>query len=110
MVSGLSTSDTHIGFEVIDGTFYNSSYFIDAIPFIRITLDTRKHAQIHVFIGISCPVSFGRAARVIAITNPAFMIVYFGADSFDTVRPSISWKEKDHSGRLDNRRHCIQPF
>ena len=89
MVSGLSTSDTHIGFEVIDGTFYNSSYFIDAIPFIRITLDTRKHAQIHVFIGISCPVSFGRAARVIAITNPAFMIVYFGADSFDTVRPSI---------------------
>lgn len=45
MVSGLSTSDTHIGFEVLDGTFYNSSYFIDAIPFIRITLDTRKHAQ-----------------------------------------------------------------
>ena len=45
VVSGLSTSDTHIGFEVLDGTFYNSSYFIDAIPFIRITLDTRKHAQ-----------------------------------------------------------------
>ena len=53
MVSGVLTSNAHIGFEVVDGSFYGSSYFIEGIPFNGITLNPRKHAKFHVFIGVS---------------------------------------------------------
>lgn len=44
MASGFPSGNTHIDFEMIDGSFYNGPYFISTIPFIRITLDSKKHS------------------------------------------------------------------
>ena len=43
MVSGLSSGNAHINFEMIDGSFYNGSDFVGAVPFFGITLNARKH-------------------------------------------------------------------
>lgn len=90
MISGMFASYAHIYFEVIDGSFYGSSYFIEGIPFRGITLDSRKHAKIHVFIGVSGSAFFGCAARMFAFTNPMPVFhMNFGAAPFDTVRTSF---------------------
>lgn len=44
VIWSFSSSDAHIDFEMIDGTFYDSSYFISVMPFFRIALNTREHA------------------------------------------------------------------
>lgn len=64
MVSRLSTCDTHIGFKVVDRTFYDSPDFIKSGPFIRIPLDAGKSSENHVFIGISGMSLFRSATRI----------------------------------------------
>lgn len=43
MVSGLSTGATHVGFEMVDGSFHNGSYLICVIPLVGILLDSGEH-------------------------------------------------------------------
>lgn len=43
MISGPSFGDTHIDLEIVDGMPHNKSYFIEMIPFVRITLDAVEH-------------------------------------------------------------------
>ena len=43
MVPCLSSSDAHVDFKMIDGTLNNRSYFISAVPFIGIMLDTGEY-------------------------------------------------------------------
>lgn len=90
MVPGLPSGDAHIGFEVVNGTFHNSPYFIEGNPFIRIPLDTGKHTEVHVFVSIGGTPLFGGAARFRAVAYP--LAVYhadFGADPFVTVRTAF---------------------
>ena len=44
MVTRSAPGNTHIDFEMIDGTFYNRSDLVGVAPFLRVTLDTREHA------------------------------------------------------------------
>ena len=84
MVPCLSSSDAHVDFKMIDGTLNNRSYFISAVPFIGIMLDTGEYTYIHVFISISCSSTFGGTAGIFTITDPAFIVSHFRTDSFDT--------------------------
>ena len=90
MAAGFPPCGAHVGFKVIDGALYNGSDFIEAIPFLCVSLDARKHTEIHVFIGISGPPLFGSAARVLTITDPLSSdYVDFGTDPFVPVRTSF---------------------
>lgn len=86
MVSGVLTSNAHIGFEVVDGSFYGSSYFIEGIPFNGITLNPRKHAKFHVFIGVSSSALLSCTARMFTLTDPLCVFhANFRTAPFDTV-------------------------
>lgn len=86
MVPGFSPGSTHIAFEMVDGAFHNGSYFIEGSPFVRIPLDAREHAEIHVFVSVSGTSFFGRAAGFLTIADPLPLYhMYFGADPFVAV-------------------------
>ena len=77
---------THIAFEMVDGAFHNGSYFIEGSPFVRIPLDAREHAEVHVFVSVSGASSFGCAAGFLTIADPLPLYhMYFGADPFVAV-------------------------
>ena len=83
VVSRLAASDTHVGLKMVDGTFHNSADFVKGDPFIRIPLDAREHAEIHVLISVSGTPLFSGAARVFAVTYPfAFDHMNIWADPF----------------------------
>ena len=67
---GLSSGNTHVDFQVIDGTFHNSSDFVKGILFIGIPLNARKHAEIQIFIRIGGASLFGCTAGIIAFASP----------------------------------------
>lgn len=52
MVSGTFPCDTHIRFKMVDRPLYGSPYLIEGIPFRCVALDTREHAEFHVFISV----------------------------------------------------------
>ena len=86
MVAGSFSSNTHVGFEVVDGSFYNGPYFVESIPFRRISLDAGKHTEIHVLISVGGAALFGSAAGSVTVTNPRTLHhMDFGAAPFDTV-------------------------
>lgn len=58
MVSCMPPGNAHVDFKVVNGHFDNRAHLIEAVPFFRIPLDTGKHPQFHVFIGIRCPAFF----------------------------------------------------
>lgn len=88
MIPGLSPGDTHVGFEMVNGTLHNGSDFIKRNPFIRIPLDTWKHTEVHVFVSIGCVPLFSGAAGLLTITYPPpFYHVDFWADPFVAVGP-----------------------
>ncbi len=90
MVTAPSSGGAHIYFEVVDGTFYDGPDLIERYPLVRITLDTREHAEFHVIVSISGTSSFGSAAWFLAITHPlTFHHVYFWAYPFVPVRASF---------------------
>jgi hypothetical protein len=86
MISGMSSCDAHIHFEVVDCPFYRSSYFIERIPFIRIALDTWKHAEFHILVGVSGSAFLCGAAGFFTVTDPfSFYHMYFGTAPFHAV-------------------------
>ena len=90
MVPSFSSSNTHVGFKMIDGSFDNGSDLVKRGPFLRVSLNTGKHAEIYIFIGISGAAFFGSTAGIFTVTDPCpFLIAHFGAAPFDTVSPSI---------------------
>ena len=53
MVPGFSPGNAHVGFKMIDGSFDNGPDLVKSNPFLRVSLNTGKHTEIHIFIGIS---------------------------------------------------------
>ncbi len=70
MVLRMPSGNTHVDLEVVNGSFDNRAYLIEAAPFFRIPLDTGKHPQFHVFIGIRCPSLFCGGTGFFTITYP----------------------------------------
>ena len=86
VVTGFSSGNTHIDFQMVDGTFYNSSDFVKGIPFFGIPLNTWKHTEIQVFVCISGTSFDGGGTRVFAVADIfPFCHVLFGklADAFN---------------------------
>ena len=59
---GHAFGNAHIDFKVVDGTFCNRLGFAEGLPFVRITLDTAEHAEVHIVVSISGASLFGSAA------------------------------------------------
>lgn len=90
MVSCMPPGNAHVDFKVVNGSFDSRAYFIEAVPFFRIPLDTGKHPQLHVFIGIGCPAFFGSGAGVFTVTYPLpFYHMNLWAAPFDTFSTSF---------------------
>ena len=86
MVPGLLPGNTHIDLEMVDGAFHNVSYFIGGNPFVRIPLDAREHAKIHIFLSVSGASFFSRSAGLLTIADPLLVNhVYLRADPFVAV-------------------------
>ena len=43
MISCMPPGNAHVDLKVVNGPFDNRAYLIEAVPFFRIPLDTRKH-------------------------------------------------------------------
>ena len=90
MVSCMSPGNAHVDLEVVNGSFDNRAYLIEAVPFLRIPLDTGKHPQFHVFIGIRSPALLGGGTGVFTVTYPLpFYHMDLRAAPFDTVSTSF---------------------
>ncbi len=90
VVPGFSSGGTHINLKVVDGTFHSSPDPVSVSPFLGITLDTRKHAQLHVFVGVSGPSLFSCAAGMPTLAKPLPLLVpHFRAAPFDAVCASL---------------------
>ena len=48
------SGNAHVDLKMVNGSFYDRAYFIETVPFFCIQLNTRKHPQFHVFVGIRC--------------------------------------------------------
>ncbi len=90
VVSGFSSGNTHVDFQVVNGTFYNGSDFVKGIPFFGISLNAGEHAEIQIFICLG-GTSFGggRAGCVTIADILAFYHMNFGANPFDAVITSL---------------------
>ena len=86
VVFGFSSGNTHVDFQVVDGTFYNGSDFIKGIPFIGISLYAGKYAEIQIFVCIS-GASFGCSGTGIFVVTDIFSLYHmnFGTKPFDAV-------------------------
>lgn len=86
MVSGFSAGNTHVDFEMVDGTFDNGLDFISISPLFGITLNTGEHTKIHIFISV-CGFSFcSGAAGIVTKTFPRFSFIFHsGAYPFEAV-------------------------
>ena len=90
VISGFSSSNAHIDFEMIDRAFYNRSDSVGSVPLFGITLDTGKHAKFHVLISVCGSAFFGCAAGTIALAVPLpFPATHLGASPFDAVSPTF---------------------
>lgn len=90
MVTGFPPGDAHAGFEMVNGPFHNSPYFIEGNPFIGIPLDAGEHAEVRVFVSVSGTSSFRRTAGLLTITDPLpFYHMDFRTDPLVAVRASL---------------------
>lgn len=90
MVPGFSSGNAHVGFKMIDGSFDNGPDLVKSNPFLRVSLNTGKHTEIHIFIGISGATFFSSTAGFFTVADPCpLLIAHFGAAPFDTVSPSL---------------------
>lgn len=62
-------SDTHVGFEVVNGSFHDHSYFVEEILFVGIPLDTWKHAEVNIFVSIGSMSFCGSVTWFWAVTD-----------------------------------------
>lgn len=90
VIPGFSSGNTHVYFQVVDGTFHNGPNLVKRIPFTGIPLNTGKHAEIEIFIGVGGMSLFGSAAGITAFADSLpFFVVHSGTSPFDTVRPLL---------------------
>ncbi len=90
MISCMPPGNTHVDLKVVNSSFNDYAYLIEAVPSCCIPLDTRKHSQFHVFVGIRCPAFFGSGTGVSTVTYPLpFYHMNFWATPFDTVSTSF---------------------
>lgn len=90
MVSCMPSGNAHVDLKVVNGSFDDRAYFIEAVPFLCIPLDTRKHPQFHVFVSIRCPAFFCGGTGVFTVTYPlAFYHMNLWIAPFDTVSTSL---------------------
>lgn len=88
MITRLAPGNTHIDFKVVDCPLYNHPDFIERVPLVRISLDSREHAEIHVFIGIDSPALLSGATRLFTVADPLpFYHVDLRAAPFIAVGP-----------------------
>ena len=90
VVSGFSSSNTHVDFQVVNSTFHNGSELVKGEPVIRIPLDTGEHAEVQIFVSISGTPFLCRCTGIFAVADifPLYH-VHFGADPFDAVSTSF---------------------
>ena len=86
VVARLLSCNAHVDFEVVDGSFDNSSDFVEFIPFRSVALETGEHAKFHVFVSVGGTSFPGSTAWVIAVANP-FAVLYmdFGTAPLDSI-------------------------
>ena len=90
VIADPATSDTHVDFKVVDCPFHNRPDFIEGVPFICIPLDSGKHPEPHIAVGIGGPALPGSAAGILTIADPlALYHVDFRADPFIPVSPPL---------------------
>lgn len=54
MITGFPSDDVHVGFEMVNDPLHNGSYFImERCPFVGVSLNAGKHAEIHDFVSVS---------------------------------------------------------
>ena len=90
MAAGFSSGNTHVDFQVVNGTFHNGSDLVKGNPFIRIPLDTGKHAEVQIFVSISGTPFLCRGTGIFTVADifPLYH-VHFGTDPFDAVSTSF---------------------
>lgn len=90
MVPCVSPGNAHVDLKVVNGSFDNCAYLVEADPFFRIPLDTGKHSQFHVFVGIRCPALLGCGTGVFTVAYPLpFYHMNLWTAQFDTVSTSF---------------------
>ena len=90
VAAGLSANNTHIDFQMVNRTFYDSPYFIKRIPFFRISLNPREHAEIQILVGIcGTPLCCAGTGIVIITDIFSFDHMNLGKNPFDTVSTSL---------------------
>lgn len=83
MIPGLSPSDTHVDFGMVNAPFHVGPDFIKGNLFIRIPLDSGKRTEAHVFASIGCAPLFSGAVGILANAYPpSFYNVDFWAYPF----------------------------
>lgn len=86
MISGPASGYTHVGFKMVDLPLHNRPDFIEGGPFIRIPLDSWKHAEVHVIVGIGGSALLSGAAGLFTAADPLpFYHADFGTAPFITV-------------------------
>ena len=70
VIPGLSAGNAHVDLQVVYSTFYNGSDLVEPVPLLRITLDARELAEVHIFVGICGSSFFGSAAGGVAVADP----------------------------------------
>lgn len=70
MIACSASGNTHIDLKMVDCAFHNRPDFIEGVPFLCIPLDSWKHAEIHVFIGIGGSAFFSSATRCFTVADP----------------------------------------
>ena len=94
MVSGSFTCDAHVGFKVVNCSFYAGSYLIKINPFRGVPLDTWKHTELHVFVGISSSAFLYSGTGIWTVTySVSFYHTNFRTAPFDTVRTSFFFRD-----------------
>ena len=90
MIFCMPPSNAHIDHKVVNGSFDERAYLIEAVSFFHIPLDTRKHPQFHVFVGIRCHALSGGGTGTFTVTYPPhFYHMNFWIAPFDTVSTSF---------------------
>ena len=111
--------NTHIDFKVVDCPFHNRPDFIKGFPFVRIPLDSRKDAEIHVFVGIGGPALLSGATRFRTVADPLSFLpcepwgspIYHGQHVLfhDNVR-GTSYLKRGLSDKWDSHKDCNQLY
>lgn len=90
MIACPASGDTHIDFKMVDCPFHNCPDFIERVLFVRVSLDSREHPEVHVFIGIGSTPFLSGAAGFLTVADPRPVYhVDFRTDPFVPVGASF---------------------